>query len=191
MEKDWLDRWPKDGPPIAWRGSIGRGFSAVSVAKDRLFTMGHKDGKDTVYCLDALTGKPLWSHSYEAALGDLNFEGGPTATPTVADGAVYTLSRWGKVFCFDAANGTVRWSKDLRASNNVRVPGWGFSSSPLIHENLVVLNIGKAGMRAGENQRQSRVVVDKTRKPATRRRCRSRREVSGLARSAPARASRR
>ena len=76
--------------------------------------MGHADGKDSVYCIDAVTGKPLWKHSYEAALGDLNFEGGPTVTPTVHDGAVYTLSRWGDLFCLNAADGKVRWSKNLK-----------------------------------------------------------------------------
>lgn len=145
-EKNWLHPWPKDGPPVAWKASVGRGLSSVSVVAGRLYTMGHQDGKDTIHCLDALTGKPIWSHSYEAALGDLNFEGGPTATPTIHDGAVYTMSRWGDVFCLNAADGKVRWSKNLAKSNNVRVPGWGFSCSPLIHENLLLLNIGKAGM---------------------------------------------
>jgi len=146
QEKGWLDRWSKDGPPIAWKASVGLGFSSLSVANGRLYTMGHKDGKDIVSCLDAVTGKPIWHHSYEAALGDLNFEGGPTATPTVHDGAVYTFSRWGDLFCFDAANGTVRWSKNLRKEHSVRVPSWGFSCSPLIHDNLLLLNVGKGGM---------------------------------------------
>lgn len=146
QEKAWSDHWPKDGPPIAWKAAVGRGFSAVSVVNGRLYTMGHKDGKDIIHCLNALTGKPLWHYSYEAARGDLNFEGGPTATPTVDNGSVYALSRWGDLFSLDATNGNVRWSKNLKKEHNVRVPGWGFSCSPLIHDNLLLLNVGKAGM---------------------------------------------
>jgi outer membrane protein assembly factor BamB len=146
QEKGWLDQWPKGGPPIAWKASVGVGFSAVSVAQGRLCTMGHKDGKDTVYCFDAVTGKALWSHSYDAALGDLNFEGGPTSTPAIHDGSVYTLSRWGDLFAFDAATGRVRWSRNLAKDDNVRVPSWGFASSALIHDKLLLLNVGKAGM---------------------------------------------
>jgi outer membrane protein assembly factor BamB len=146
QEKGWLDQWPKEGPPVVWKASVGVGFSAVAVAQGRLYTMGHHEGKDTVFCLDAVTGKPIWSHSYDAALGDLNFEGGPTATPTVHDGAVYTLSRWGDLFCFDAVKGQVRWSRNLVKEDNARTPTWGFSGSPLIHENLLLLNVGKAGL---------------------------------------------
>jgi len=145
-EKGWLDQWPKDGPPVVWKAEVGVGFSSVAVAQGRLYTMGHKDGKDTVICLDALTGKPVWSHSYNADLGDLNFEGGPAATPTVHDGAVYTLSRWGDLFCFDAAKGTVRWSRNLVKEDNARIPTWGFSGSSLVHEKRLLLNVGKAGM---------------------------------------------
>src|SRR5262245_4057277 len=146
QEKGWRDLWPKDGPPIAWRASVGVGFSAVSVAQGRLYTMGHKDGKDTVHCLDATSGKPIWSHSYQAALGDLNFEGGPTGTPTVHDGKVYTLSRWGDLYCFDAAGGKVHWSRNLVKEDNVKAPGWGFAGSPVILDKLLLLNVGNAGM---------------------------------------------
>jgi outer membrane protein assembly factor BamB len=146
QEKGWLDQWPKDGPPVAWKGAVGVGFSSVAVSQGRLYTMGHKEGKDTVSCLDAVSGKPVWSHSYEAALGDLNFEGGPAATPTVHDGAVYTLSRWGDLFCFDAVKGQVRWSRNLAKEDNARAPTWGFSGSPLVHDKLLLLNVGKTGM---------------------------------------------
>lgn len=146
QEKGWLDHWPKEGPAIAWKASVGIGFSAVSVAQGRLYTMGHKDGQDTVYCLDAATGKQIWSHSYEAALGDLNFEGGPTGTPTIYDGAVYTLSRWGNLNCFDAAGGKVRWSRNIVKQDSVRLPGWGFAGSVLVHDKLILLNAGSAGM---------------------------------------------
>lgn len=146
QEKGWLDQWPREGPPVVWKASVGVGFSSVAVAQGRLYTMGHKDGKDTVFCLDAISGKPIWSHSYEAALGDLNFEGGPAATPTVHDGAVYTLSRWGDLFCFDAAKGQVRWSRNLAKEDNARAPTWGFSGSTLVHDKLLLLNVGQAGM---------------------------------------------
>lgn len=145
-EKGWLDQWPKSGPTIAWKASVGLGFSAVAVAEGRVYTMGHSDGKDTVYCLDAVTGKQVWSHSYEAALGDLNFEGGPTSTPTVHDGRVYTLSRWGDLHCFHAADGKVHWSRNLVKQDNAKLPGWGFSSSPVIHDKLLLLNVGSGGM---------------------------------------------
>jgi outer membrane protein assembly factor BamB len=108
--------------------------------------MGHADGQDTVWCLDEESGKVLWQHSYPAELGDKFFEGGTTGTPTVAGARVFTLSRWGDAFCFEAASGKVIWSKNVQKETGVRIPDWGFSGAPLLHENLLVLNVGDAGL---------------------------------------------
>lgn len=145
-EKGWLDQWPKEGPAILWKASVGTGFSSVSIANGKLYTMGHDNGKDMVWCLDAVTGKVVWKHSYDADIGDNLFEGGPTATPTVQDGSVYTLSRWGDLFCFDAASGKVRWSRNVAKDEEMPVPGWGFASSPVVHDKLVLLTMGQAGL---------------------------------------------
>jgi outer membrane protein assembly factor BamB len=99
-----------------------------------------------VWCFDAVTGKVLWKHSYPAQLGDKFFEGGATGTPTVADGRVFTLSRWGDVFCFEAASGKVVWSKNVQKQTGVSIPDWGFTGAPLVQENLLVLNVGDAGL---------------------------------------------
>lgn len=145
-EKDWLDTWPAAGPKIAWKAKIGTGFSAVSVSQGRLFTMGNENDRDTVTCLDAVTGKKAWSHSYASPLDPNLFEGGPTATPTVDGDRVYTLSRWGHVHCYDAATGKVYWSKNVQEETNARIPSWGFGSSPLVYENLVCYCIDGAGL---------------------------------------------
>src|SRR5438270_615874 len=76
-ETGWLDTWPSGGPPVAWRASVGVGFSTVAVSHGRLYTLGNADDKDTVYCLDAVTGKQIWTHSYDAPRDPNNFEGGP------------------------------------------------------------------------------------------------------------------
>jgi outer membrane protein assembly factor BamB len=146
QEKGWFERWPKHGPAVAWKAAVGIGFSSITISDGRFYTMGYSDGKDTIHCLDAVTGKPIWHHSYEAALGDQFFEGGPTSTPTIHDKSVYALSRWGDLFRFDAATGKIIWSKNLKKEHQVRVPGWGFACSPVIHEKLLLLNVGKAGM---------------------------------------------
>lgn len=145
-EIGWLEEWPKDGPKVVWKTEVGTGFCTVSVASGRLYTLGNRDNTDTVYCFDADSGKKLWSHSYPAALEDKLFEGGPTSTPTIDAGRVFTLSRWGDLFCFDAADGKVIWSKNIQKETKLRVPGWGYAGSPLIRDNLLVLNIGEAGV---------------------------------------------
>jgi outer membrane protein assembly factor BamB len=145
-ETGFRDRWDKSGPPVTWKASVGVGYSCMAVAGGRLYTMGHRDGNDTLVCLSVADGKPVWSKSWSAELGDLYFEGGPTSTPTVHDGKVYAISRWGDLFCLNAADGNPIWTKNIRTETGVRIPGWGYGGSPVIHENLLLLNLGKAGM---------------------------------------------
>jgi outer membrane protein assembly factor BamB len=144
-ETGWRDTWPAAGPPVAWRANVGTGFSAVAVSRGRLYTLGNADDTDTVHCLDAATGQPVWTHAYPAPRDPNLFEGGPTATPTVDGDHVYTLSRPGDLFCLDAATGKIVWSKNVPKETGQRVPGWGCAGSPVVHEDLLLLNLGAAG----------------------------------------------
>jgi outer membrane protein assembly factor BamB len=59
---------------------------------------------------------------------------------------LFTLSRLGDFHCFDKDTGEVHWSKNAAEENEIRVPGWGFAGSPLVVGDLILLNIGEAGM---------------------------------------------
>jgi len=141
-ETGWNSSWPAAGPKVLWRASVGTGFSSFSVSKGRVYTMGNSGNKDTVFCFDAANGQKLWSHTYPCPLGARHYEGGTHSTPTVAGGAVYTLSKRGHVFCLDAATGKVKWAKTFRISP----PTWGFAGSPTVIGNRVYLNVGTAGV---------------------------------------------
>ena len=145
-ERQWKNTWPTDGPAVLWRANVGTGFSSLTVANARLYTMGNSDDQDTVFCLDARNGKVIWKHTYECPLDDRFFEGGPTSTPTVENDRVYSLSRNGDQFCFDARSGKIHWSKNVHKEASVRIPGWGFASSPMIHNDHLILNVGEAGL---------------------------------------------
>jgi outer membrane protein assembly factor BamB len=144
-ETGWNAQWPADGPKQLWKASVGTGFASFSVSQGRVYTMGNSKDTDTVFCLEAGTGKVLWQHSYPCPLAPKNFEGGPCATPTVADGRVYTFSRKGELFCLDAAKGSVIWSKNLNKELGLEIPTWGCASSVLVDGNLAVVNMGSAG----------------------------------------------
>jgi outer membrane protein assembly factor BamB len=137
--------WPAEGPKVLWQASVGTGFSSLSVSQGRVYTMGNTTNQDTIWCFDANTGKPLWHHSYAAQLSPQWYEGGPASTPTVDGGRVFTISKWGDVFCLDAATGAVLWQRDLR-QDGIKPNRWGFAGSPLIRGKAVILNAGSAGI---------------------------------------------
>lgn len=136
----------KNKPKRLWRAKINIGFSSLVTAGGKIYTMGHKSGKDYVYCLDERTGRVLWSKSYPAELQNNLYEGGPNATPTVSDGRVYTLGKHGQFYCLDARSGKVLWDKNISREFNYKAPDWGFSGSPYISGDLVILNAGASGV---------------------------------------------
>jgi outer membrane protein assembly factor BamB len=135
-----------DSLPVLWTAEVGIGFSSFSSIGDRVLTMGHAKGKDTVWCLDADSGEVIWSHSYDCELHPKYYEGGPGGTPTIHEGSVYTLSKRGHAFRFDLESGEIRWSRDLVADHGLELPEWNFACSPFIDENRILLNAGGAGI---------------------------------------------
>ncbi|MCW0219032.1 MAG: PQQ-like beta-propeller repeat protein [Prosthecobacter sp.] len=143
LEKDWqLTAEPK----VLWEAEIGLGFSSFVVSQGRVLTTGHADENDTVFCFEDKTGKLLWKHNYPADLGDKYYEGGTSATPTFDGDKAYHLSRWGDLFCFEASTGKVLWETNVQKETEANIPDWGFAGSPLVQGNLLILNVGKAGM---------------------------------------------
>jgi outer membrane protein assembly factor BamB len=120
------------------------------VSDGRAYTLGNTNNEDTTWCFDARTGKALWSKTYPARLDPQWYEGGPGATPTVAAGRVYTISKWGNVFCLDATNGAAVWQRDLR-EDGFKPPRWGYAGSPLLWRDFAILNVGAAGAALDRN----------------------------------------
>src|SRR5688572_32263787 len=82
-ETEWTEKWGDRGPRILWKQNVGTGFSGVVTSNNRAYTLGNSDNVDTVHCLDATTGNSIWRYDYECPTDPNEFEGGPTATPTV------------------------------------------------------------------------------------------------------------
>src|SRR4051812_24780478 len=141
-DKGLLKEWPKDGPKLVWKATgVGQGFSSVSVAGGRVYTMGNKDGNAYLFAIDRKKGgSPLW----EADLGPDNNRSSPgtRCTPTVDGDRVYGLSAAGDLVCVEAATGKLKWKKSFSKDYKGSVGGWKYAESPLIDGDRLVCTPG-------------------------------------------------
>lgn len=154
-ETGLLRSWPEKGPPLVWdsktvngkKADIGTGWSSISVANGRIFTMGDQGSSCHVYALDEKTGKILW----DTKIGGTRGNGGPRCTPTVDGNRVYALSNNGTLACLDAAKGDLLWSKDyVKDFGGKYMASWYFCESPLVDGDKLICTPGAedAGMVA-------------------------------------------
>ena len=159
-ETGLLQSWPKDGPPLAWRiSNIGEGFSTPSVANGRIFAMANRNNDEYVFALSEKDGKEIWA----AKIGPVRHGGGgypgPRCTPTVDGDRVYALGLVGDLLCLDAAKGDVHWRIDLRKEFGGRSGGWGYSESPLIDgDKLIVTPGGRKATLLALNKKTGNVI---------------------------------
>lgn len=141
-ERGWVVRGAAE--PV-WKRNVGLGYSSVSVAAGRLYTMGYDEQakQDGVYCLDALTGEIIWEHHYPAEIWARSHRGGTLVTPGVDGKDLFTSNREGRFFRFDAATGWIHWEKNLKTEYGLEYPTWGLAASPLILGDMIVMNVGK------------------------------------------------
>ena len=144
-ETDWQSKWPAEGPSALWKVNVGTGFSTVTVAQGRAYTLGNLKDTDTIYCFDTETGRPVWKYIYPAPLGANLYEGGPSASPTIDGKRVYSFSKQGTLYCLDAEKGSLIWSTNVAAAVGAEAPNWGYASSALVQDNLLILAIGHYG----------------------------------------------
>ena len=154
-DKGLSKEWPADGgPPQLWVfDDAGSGYSGFSIVAGKLYTMGTKGDSVHMICVDISNGSRVWSkpfatddkNGYNAGWGH-----GPRGTPTVSDGKVYGLGPKGVLVCMDANSGNKVWSKHLIDDFGGQAGGWGFSESPLIDGDKLLIAPGgnKAGIVA-------------------------------------------
>jgi outer membrane protein assembly factor BamB len=141
-ETGLLKEWPANGPPQLWRTTgAGTGFASFSASGGKLFTLGARGNVEYVIAFDAASGKRLWEtpngQRFRNEMGD-----GPRSTPTVEGARLYAFGGTGELACLDTATGAKIWSVNVVQQFGGTTPYWGYSESPLIIGDRIVLNAG-------------------------------------------------
>lgn len=134
--------WPKELTQ-KWKVTVGSGDATPALVGDKLYVFSRQGGAEVISCLEAATGKEVWSDKYDvAAIGgpDASVHGGPRSSPAVAEGKMVTLGVCGTVSCLDAAKGKVLWRKDDFPG---AWPRFHTATSPLIVDGLAIVQLGK------------------------------------------------
>jgi outer membrane protein assembly factor BamB len=142
-EASVLRAWPANGPALAWKATgMGVGYSSVSIARGKVFTLGDVGDSSCALALDEKDGKILWTAKLGAAGGHNQYPGG-RSTPTVDGDLLYALNQHGDLVCVEAASGKEVWRKSLQRDFAGRMmSGWRYSESPLVDGDRVLATPG-------------------------------------------------
>ena len=131
--------WSASLPVEVWRRPVGPGWSSFAVHRDVFYTQEQRGDDEVVACYHLKTGEPVWRHGDAARFWEANAGAGPRGTPTLSGDRVYTFGATGILNALDARDGAVVWSRNAASDTNAKVPDWGFASSPLVVDDLVIV----------------------------------------------------
>lgn len=137
---------PKPGEPdplLAWALVKGESYSAPSIKGGRVVFTHRMQNMELVECLAAETGALYWVNQYPTTYKDqFNYLNGPRSSPAIEGNRVYTLGVQGVLSCLDLRNGHLYWRRDLKAEFGVAEDFFGFSTSPLLEGDRLIINLG-------------------------------------------------
>ncbi len=142
------DSWPQEGPPELWSRKLGSGYSAVLVDDGRLYTMARNGTTESTFSLDAKSGEIVWEQGYHEVTHEKHirqFGEGPLATPAIAGNRIFSVGVTGRLICRKKETGKEVWSHHLWDDFGGTFLGHGYSSSPFIYRDTVIVLNGGAG----------------------------------------------
>ncbi|MGL6075896.1 MAG: PQQ-binding-like beta-propeller repeat protein [Fimbriiglobus sp.] len=161
--------FPEGGPELAWSvtaeiNEIGTGYGSVSVVGDKVFMLGADGAKngasEFVTCLHAKTGKRIWQTPVKTGPGKLldGWGAGPRSTPTVDADHLYVLGAMGDLTCLATKDGMEVWHVNLVEKYGGGIPTWGYSESPLVDGDKVVVTPGNKNGMVALNKKTGKLI---------------------------------
>ena len=139
-EKNLITVWPNEGPELLWSNNdVGNGYGLPAITSDRVYITGEVDSTAWLFAFDR-KGKLLWKSDFGKEW--VKTFPGSRSTPTVAGNLLYVCSGLGNITCFNAVDGSRKWSVNMLKDLNGRYIMHGHAESPLVDGDQVFLTPG-------------------------------------------------
>lgn len=126
------------GPQKVWEYPLGQGYGGASIFGEEVFVLDRIEGEsDILRCIDLNSGEEKWNFTYEAK-GILPYPGSRTV-PYVSEDKIWSVGPHGHFYCIDKETHKPLWFHDIKKLFDVETPNWGFSQSPLVYNDLVII----------------------------------------------------
>ena len=142
--------WGDEGPAEVWSINVGSGYGSSVVANTNVVFNHRQEDEEIVQCVNAHSGEAIWEHRYPTTFEcEMEYSSGPYSTPLIYEDVVYAVGGQAQVSCLDLKTGTPVWKRDLKTDYELKDDIFSFGNTPLVFENLLILNPGGTEKDAG------------------------------------------
>lgn len=134
--------WTQQPPRELWRTSVGEGWAGFVVAGTDAITLEQQGADEAIVCRAVNTGELRWAHRYPARYENASAGTGPRSVPTLDADHCWTTGATGVLTCVARRDGSQLWQVNLLRDAGSGQPEWGYSASPLLHGNWIVVAAG-------------------------------------------------
>ncbi|HAF29781.1 MAG TPA: hypothetical protein DCG75_12115 [Bacteroidales bacterium] len=133
---------------MQWKKDIGSAFSEITVSGNKIYTMLSEkidsvSGFEFVAAFDAKTGNEIWRSQVDSIFIDVDGWGnGSRSTPAVDEEFIYSFSALGKLTATTIKDGKNIWQVDFVKEFGSTRPRWGYSTSPLLVDDILIMEVG-------------------------------------------------
>jgi outer membrane protein assembly factor BamB len=147
------DSWGPSGPKQLWKRALGDGYSSVVTDGQTIYTTYKRNSSGTVViAMEAAAGKTIWEQFFDATPTeaekkdiDLVHGNAPASTPVIAGDRLFVVTYFGQLTAFERASGRVIWQEDLWHKHGGNFIEYGYSNSPLLYRDTLILPVGGKG----------------------------------------------
>jgi len=146
--------WRRGNLTVQWQIDVGDGYGIGSADRNAVYQFDRVGASARLRKIDLKTGELLWTFSYPTEYVDkYGYDGGPRASPLIDGDFVYIFGAEGMLHCLHRESGKRQWQVNTTEQFNVQQNFFGVGSSPIVHNQLLIVMTGGSPADADSERR--------------------------------------